>query len=492
MEDLIVRVEVSSLTHHPLNDQVYVSHHNVDELVDSIKELGLLEMLVINHNNEVISGNRRLNAIKKLGWKEVDVKKVNVPKEDEVLFLINYNKQRVKLPSEMLQEYNMLQDYYVSKRGKGYRSDLLGGLKGNSRDITAKELGISTKTISKLIYIKKHLPIIIPHIDSGKFSISQAYLETKRRRDKKLAKQQPKDVKPLDEVITPKYRLYTKSSDKLEEVEDGSVNVIFTSPPYGGNVREYSEGIENDTLGKEDNIEDYVINLCNHLKDCKRVLSDDGSFLLNIGDKYVDGCQQLVPQRVALKLIDQGWILRNSYIWRKTNPKPTSAKDRTTNSYEYIFHFVKSKNYKYHKIGTPIKYKNNFSVPPNHISTDGYEGISITPYLPSEDGLKKIDDYLDDDVITTATENYTELKKYSLQYHPAPFPKTIVMLIAMVSDRGDVVLDPFNGSGTTGVVSLEFGRNYIGYDLNPNFISLTKERLEDTLKHIEKTINSEK
>ena len=122
------------------------------------------------------------------------------------------------------------------------------------------------------------------------------------------------------------YDVYFGNASKMDELKDGEVQTIFTSPPYW-NKRKYSE---EEGLGNEKTSEEFVVNLSGHLKDCKRVLNERGSFFLNLGDTFYNGNLQNVPHRVILKLQDQGWILRNTIIWSKTNPKPSSSKSNLT------------------------------------------------------------------------------------------------------------------------------------------------------------------
>ena len=134
------------------------------------------------------------------------------------------------------------------------------------------------------------------------------------------------------------WRFYQKSSHDMSELSDGEVQDIFTSPPYW-NKRKYSE---EEGLGNEKTSEEFVVNLSEHLKDCKRVLNNRGSFFLNLGDTFYNGNLHNVPHRVVVKIQLQGWILRNTIIWAKTNPKPSSSKTNLTPSYEFIFHLIKS------------------------------------------------------------------------------------------------------------------------------------------------------
>ena len=166
------------------------------------------------------------------------------------------------------------------------------------------------------------------------------------------------------------------------ELNDGEVQTIFTSPPYW-NKRTYSE---EKGLGNEKTSEEFVVHLSEHLRDCKRVLNDRGSFFLNLGDTFYNGNLQNVPHRVILKLQEQGWILRNTIIWSKTNPKPSSSKSNLTPSYEFIFHLVKTMEYDYYPTLTKLSDKTKPSLPPRHRSVNGEYSKSITPYLPNTNG----------------------------------------------------------------------------------------------------------
>ena len=138
----------------------------------------------------------------------------------------------------------------------------------------------------------------------------------------------------------------------MNEVEDESVQLVFTSPPYWGQ-RKYSDGDEV-SLGHEGTPEEYVSNLVDHLDDVKRVLRNDGSFFLVLGDKFQDMNLLNLPHKVAIGLQSRGWIQRNSIIWRKSNPKMSSSKSNLSSSYEMIFHFTKATSYLYqrHRIPT--------------------------------------------------------------------------------------------------------------------------------------------
>ncbi|MDA1019721.1 MAG: DNA modification methylase [Bacteroidetes bacterium] len=451
-----MKVKVSSLTHHPKNKEIY-DLSSIDELMESISEVGLLEPLTIDTRNQVISGNRRFESIKRLGWNQVEVIVREVQEEDEELLLIHFNKQRIKSFKELINEYLILDRYY--RKGQGKRTDLTSAKigKGSSRETISKEIGISSGQLQKLVYINKHHPEHLELLDKGILTVNQSYLQIQRE----LKEKESRESKSNNKSKTTKnssWRFYQKSSHDMSELNDGEVQTIFTSPPYW-NKRTYSE---EKGLGNEKTSEEFVVDLSEHLKDCKRVLNDRGSFFLNLGDTFYNGNLQNVPHRVVLKLQEQGWILRNTIIWSKTNPKPSSSKTNLTPSYEFIFHLVKSMEYDYYPTPNKLSENTKPSLPPRHRSVNGEYSNSISPYLPNIKG-KNMGDYWNEDIVRTSVAN----QKLDIEgEHPAPFPKEILILpILQSSNEGDVVLDLFMGSGTTGIVCDELNRRFIGYDL---------------------------
>jgi len=185
----------------------------------------------------------------------------------------------------------------------------------------------------------------------------------------------PKDVIPLvlvGDVI-----------ERLKDIPDKSINVIVTSPPYWGQ-RDYEiEG----QIGNEKTPEEYINKMLSVADELKRVLADDGGYFLNIGDKYVDKNLQMIPFRLAIEMQKRGWAIRNVLIWRKTNPMPSSIKDRFSNVYEPIFLFVKN--------------------PENYLTPDYYfdlDSIRIAHKTNGDDNHKS------DLPLTLSVEEYDKLK----------------------------------------------------------------------------------
>ena len=451
-----MKVKVSSLKHHPKNKEIYTLS-SIEELMESVSEVGLLQSLIIDQHQQIISGNRRFESIKRLGWKEVEVEVKEVKKGEEELLLIHYNKQRIKSFKELINEYLTLDNLY--RKGQGKRTDLTS-VKSNissTRDIVSKEMGISSSQLRRLVYIHRNRPEYIELLDKGILTVNQSYLQIQRE-IKERESRESKTSTDKKNVQNSEWRFYRKSSNDMSEFNDGEVQTIFTSPPYW-NKRTYSK---EEGLGNEKTSEEFVVDLSEHLRDCKRVLNERGSFFLNLGDTFYNKNLQNVPHRVVLKLQEQGWILRNTIIWSKTNPKPSSSKSNLTPSYEFIFHLVKSMEYDYYSTLTKLTDKTKPSLPPRHRNINGEYSNSISPYLPNIKG-KNMGDYWNEDIVRTSVAN----QKLDIEgEHPAPFPEEIINLpILQTSIEGDLVLDPFMGSGTTGRVCDKLVRNFVGYDL---------------------------
>ena len=278
------------------------------------------------------------------------------------------------------------------------------------------------------------------------------------------------------------FTFYKKSSDKLDELKSNSIQCIFTSSPYPLSIRNYSSKV---TLGNEKSVEEYSENLSNHLVSCYRVLNETGSFYLNLGDVYKDGEQQNAPHRVLFKLLDKtDFKLRSTIIYKKTNPKPSSIKNRPSNTFEYIFHLVKSMDYDYKRMTIPISGNTKPSHPPRHRSKKVSNEIVIgTPYIPSTQG-KNLPDFWDDELIVTSVANQSLNygSEHPAMYHPSlvtiPVLQTCVLPWLELVDRENIsnkILDPFAGGlntfksmkwiNETYGTSLEF----IGYDLKKYF-----------------------
>ena len=283
----------------------------------------------------------------------------------------------------------------------------------------------------------------------------------------------------------------------LKKLEDASINTCITSPPYWG-LRNYND--EEKQLGLEDTPEEFVNNLVKVFREVKRVLRDDGTVWLNLGDSYnagrngghAGGSKQNhkkylqrsganvvgltpkdligIPWRVALALQQDGWYLRQDIIWHKPNPMPESVKDRCTKAHEYIF--LLSKNPKYYFDNEAIK--EDAKYPDGPTSAHAIRKGVGDPKMQTRNGLHKIGA----NPKRNKRSVWTVTTKPFKGAHFATFPMDLIepCVLAGCPENG-TVLDPFAGSGTTGIVAANNERNAVLLELNEEYINLAKERI---------------
>ena len=219
-----MKVKVSSLKHHPKNKEIY-DLSSIDELMESISEVGLLQPLTIDTRNQVISGNRRFESIKRLGWEEVEVIQREVQEEDEELLLIHFNKQRIKSFKELINEYLTLDRIY--RKGQGKRTDLTSvkSNRSSSRDIISSEMGISSSQLQRLVYIHRNRPDYIELLDKGILTVNQSYLQIQRE-EKERDSRSSSIIRNSDSKEKTNWRFYQKSSHDMSELSYGEVQTI--------------------------------------------------------------------------------------------------------------------------------------------------------------------------------------------------------------------------------------------------------------------------
>jgi len=270
----------------------------------------------------------------------------------------------------------------------------------------------------------------------------------------------PQKIKLVESSI-----LEGDSLETLRLLPSDSIQCVITSPPYWG-LRDYNiQG----QIGLEPSLHEFINHLVAIFNEIKRILRDDGTLWLNIGDGYTSGNRgyrasdkknparamavrpntpvglkpkdlQGVPWRLAFALQDDGWFLRSDIIWNKPNAMPESVKDRPTRSHEYLFMLTKSERYYYNyeasrEIGLSGDYRNRRTV--WNINTQSFQ-----------------------------------------EAHFATFPAKLIEPCLLISSKpNDFVLDPFFGSGTVGVVCIQNNRQYVGLELNPEYIRIAANRL---------------
>lgn len=266
--------------------------------------------------------------------------------------------------------------------------------------------------------------------------------------------------------------------DAISVIPTGSIQTIVTSPPYFGQ-RDYGSEFQ---VGLEADPEQYIADLVGIFRQARRVLRDDGTLWLNIGDKYCNGALQGLPWRVALALIQDGWILRSDIIWQKPNAMPHSVKTRPTPDHEYIFLFSRQRTYYYDadSIREP-----HVTFSPESRMRGGRAHLGKrngTPEQGKNAGSSNLHTGRWDQAFHPLGRNKRTVWSVPLgkfrDAHFAVFPeKLIEPCILAGSAEGDTVFDPFFGSGTTGLVALKHNRRFIGIELNPDYCELARNRL---------------
>ena len=276
---------------------------------------------------------------------------------------------------------------------------------------------------------------------------------------------------------------------------------MCNSPPYYG-LRDY--GGEENQVGQEETPEEYINNMVDIFRLVRDNLMDDGTLWLNIGDSYYnyrpgkgqsypkqsvsktkqdlpDKCNKRgnkleglkekdligIPWMLAFALRQDGWYLRQDIIWHKPNPMPESVRDRCTKSHEYIFLFSKSKKYFYDNEAIKEDAK-DWGVRNRVNGKYHNKGTGLQPH-------------------TGLTKSYPKKNKRSVWSvtnkpykgaHFAVFPPDLISPCILAGSRvGDLVLDPFMGSGTTAMVSKQLGRDYLGCELHSDYSELAEKRI---------------
>lgn len=283
----------------------------------------------------------------------------------------------------------------------------------------------------------------------------------------------------------------------LATLPDASVNCCVTSPPYFG-LRDYGHDGQ---MGLEATPEAFIAGMVEVFREVRRVLRDDGTLWLNIGDSYGPGKNKLLmPARLALALQDDGWILRQDNVWFKKRPMPESVQDRSTCAHEFVFQFAKSATYHYDRdaVRTPLaessvgRLAQNVAEQAGSVRANG--GAKSNGAMKAVGGDKQrghtrrhagFNDRWDAMTKAEQMANGANLKSV---WHLAPpnfagahfatMPEELAEIcIKAGCPHGGTVLDPFFGAGTTGLVADRYQRDCIGIELNPAYAEIAQQRI---------------
>lgn len=312
------------------------------------------------------------------------------------------------------------------------------------------------------------------------------------------------------------------SFELLKEIPENSITLTVTSPPYF-QQREY----ENGGMGNEKTVDEYINNLIMILTEIVRITRDDGSIVFNLGDKYDDnGGLMLIPYRFAQEAISRCRLfLINSLMWIKQNPTPRQFKKRLVNAYEPFFIFVKSKNYIFNleKFNWSEK-RVNLSSNNTQIGQKYFELIEKSSLSESEKKMARLEltEVINEvksgkihsfrmkirgihalpfggqdggRLYHIKNKGFTIIRIYGNNLkpdyiinpvetlkgtiHPAVFPVEVVKeVIELLSNEGDIILDPFVGSGTTATAALQLNRRFIGIDISEKYCDYARTRIK--------------
>ena len=292
--------------------------------------------------------------------------------------------------------------------------------------------------------------------------------------------------------------------EKLRTMEEESVHTCVTSPPYY-NLRDYGTAGQ---IGMEGTPDEYIAKLVNVFREVWRVLRPDGTLWVNIGDTYAanrayqvcdtkgtrghvfsggtavpDGCKAKdligIPWLLAFALRADGWYLRQDIIWNKTNAMPESVRDRCTKAHEYIFLLSKSAHYYFDAaaIREPCGTKGNARTFRGGGTYTNGQSFQNSARVERERHGNKADS---DGGRNKRSVWSIATGKFKAAHH-ATFPERLAeQCILAGCPEGGTVLDPFTGSGTTGVVAKRLWRHFVGVEINPDYCKMATDRIAAT------------
>lgn len=258
----------------------------------------------------------------------------------------------------------------------------------------------------------------------------------------------------------------------VRDLPDGSVDCCVTSPPYFG-LRDY--GVEGQ-IGAESSPAEFVERLRVLFAEVRRVLADDGTLWLNLGDTYVDKVLLGIPWQVAFALGSEGWIRRAEVIWAKRNLKPENVTDRPTQAHEQVFLFTKQRRgYWYdadaiREESDPDQEAHNQRYAKEYVKHTARAALTGQPGNVNNVGIHS----------RPGKGGRNARSVWRISATPTPGAHFAVMPLELAErcvragcKPGGTVLDPFNGSGTTGLAATRNGRKYVGIDLNADYLDLS-------------------
>ena len=471
-------IPIQKLVENELTNSLYNDDKdNLNRLVLSISLHGIREPLIVSESPgsegiyDIISGNRRKRAAAILSLCELPCIVIDPIPIDEGLVRA-HQEQRVKKLSEILREALWLYENFQSVFKQGRRKFTKDEEKAiELRKLLEEDYG-GKHVISRL----RKFHELAQRASGGDQSKYDHYLKrldqsgnltgTIKLIEAYIAEQENLKLRSnSSKLIVGNSVIYRKSSDQITEVKHGTVSLIVTSPPYY-DKRDYKLGEKE--IGQEKTPELFVERLVSHLDGLKNLLTKNGTLWLVMGDYVNDYQYPMAPEKIVMGMMDQGWKLHDKLIWVKTNP-PFNNSSRSLLAHEYVYVLKRSDFVKY-----DMTWVKSYPEVQDFITAGTVQGRIK---------LKSVFDFRDN-VIRTSVANNSKLKleceKVGVHLtHSATFPLAIPLIAILTStDFGDLVMDPFCGIATVAKVAQLTGREFVGFELNPDYIKVAEVRLK--------------
>jgi DNA modification methylase len=469
-------VPVEDLKFNEIKMKIYLLEpKNYGDIKYSIIRYGILEDLIVDPNTKiVISGNLRLKIAIELGMEKVPVIYRKYESNSIESISINTNQQRQKSFIEISNEIDFIYDLYPV--GKGARSDK-NATKRINKEMREKYLSEYTKDkIDKIKSIKKWCEELydkdswfdiykkkLSSIDSGRYSLNSIY---KSIQNEFKIKQNRLKFSVKSDLKRGNISIFNRSSETMPEVPSKFVDLVLTSPPYFELIdySDYEQRISGDKGLGWGSVEIYMEFLVKTFEECKRVMKDNASLVVNINDSKKDGCFHMVPHLFVYEMSKIGFELVDEYLWLKLNPQYNMT-NGSVRSHEYIFHFVKKGCRDFHFDDTWLQE----DLDEFDIYKYGKSGKFPKLFSGFDPRLK---------VLKTKGATPSSFKKFCAEndlhfYNHGTFSEEIPLIFIkslVDKSKSGVILDCYSGSSTTGKVANDLGHSYIGYEVNYDFI----------------------
>lgn len=529
---IIRKVNVEDLEVSTISEKLYdysSRKSEINSLTQSIKEIGLREPIIVipvGIKYIIIDGVLRFYAVKNLNLNEIDAIVVDFVPSDEfslIEFIIHHHIRKEKTLKEKENEIRELLriDHEKSNplRNKEERvqlvSELLGGKGWGRNNVFSLEkvmkwekdsdhdLKLTEKLMNNEVKMKRVLDSI-ELIDSHKITkkmedeskIISNFLDGVYDKSKTLTlldnykskKSEKPTIVDLHPIKKENFKILKGNIENIELPEDLLVDTIFTSPPYYQLIK---YGPDPNELGWEKNPDDYVKRLSDILMKCLDKLKETGNMFVNLGETYKDKQCLGIIDRLTVEMMNRGVRLVDKIIWNKPLSKPVGRSiKRFYPGYEVILHFSKSRDY----------YFDNFKIQRNKklrvargCKEKGLEKLSY--HIPNPHGYFR--NVLDPETLTNVItlqigQNRTKHVEGE-EYHPATFSMDLPLLPLLVSvpkSSNSTVMDPFMGTGSTGVTALKLGFKFIGVELyEKNIVTAQRMLSENQVKYDENKID---